>query len=87
MKYFIHFLQSFIIVIFSISLSAQETYLIKGVVHDVTTSDTLIGVTVLIKGTQKGTVTNNKGGFDLTLQPGDYTLVLVIQVTKQKKYL
>ena len=35
MKYFIHFLQSFIILIFSISLSAQETYLVKGIVRDV----------------------------------------------------
>ena len=30
---------------------------------------------VLIKGTQKGTISNQKGNFSLPIPPGDYTLV------------
>jgi TonB-dependent starch-binding outer membrane protein SusC len=69
------YLISLICLLISIDLSAQITYSIKGIVQDESNSDTLIGVTILLKGTKKGTVTNAKGGYVLNLLPGDDTLV------------
>lgn len=56
-------------------LSAQITYSIKGMVRDESNGDTLIGVTVLLKGTKKGIVSDTKGNYNLNLLPGNDTLV------------
>ncbi len=61
--------------IITTNLAAQVTYPIQGIVRDAANGDTLIGVTILLKGTQKGIISNAKGNFTLPIAPGDYTLV------------
>ena len=50
--------------------------LIRGVVQDVNTDETLIGATVLIKGTTIGVTTNLDGSFLLIAPEGDHTLIM-----------
>jgi len=47
----------------------------SGTVFDSNTKETLIGVTVVVKGTTIGTVTDTEGRFELTLPEGSNTLV------------
>lgn len=48
---------------------------VSGFVQDSVTSETIVGATVLVKGTQKGAYTNKAGFFSISgLQPGSYTL-------------
>ncbi len=75
MKHSLVFLLCLILIVLSTSLSAQNTYSIQGIVKDESNGDTLIGVTVLLKGTQKGILSNAKGIYSLNLLPGDYNLV------------
>jgi TonB-linked SusC/RagA family outer membrane protein len=51
-----------------------QTSLISGKVTD-TANNPLPGVTVMVKGTQNGTVTNNEGNFSITNVPENGTLV------------
>ena len=53
-----------VLVLFSLITQAQVT--IKGVVTD-TKNEPLVGVTIVVKGTTIGTVTNEKGAFSLTI--------------------
>jgi TonB-dependent starch-binding outer membrane protein SusC len=48
---------------------------VTGTVLDATLRDPLPGVTVLVKGTTRGTTTDLDGKFRLEVQPGDQTLV------------
>ncbi|MEC3906277.1 TonB-dependent receptor [Tamlana sp. 2201CG12-4] len=58
------------------TLTAQNTYSIRGVVKDFKNGETLLGATVLIKGTSNGAITNAYGFYSLTAQEGHYTLVV-----------
>ena len=63
------------LMLFSATLMAQNT--IRGVLMDATEGEPLIGASVLIQGTSKGTVTDWDGSFELTgVEAGIYTLVL-----------
>lgn len=57
------------------SLAAQTRVTVKGYVRDATNGETLIGATVFLDGTTKGTTTNEYGFYSLTVDPGNYTLV------------
>jgi len=59
----------------SCGLSAQERVTIKGYVKDAGNGETLIGATVFLQGTNKGTATNEYGFYSLTVDPGTYTVV------------
>ncbi len=48
---------------------------VTGTILDATLKDPLPGVTVLVKGTTRGTTTDLDGKFKLAVQPGDQTLV------------
>jgi TonB-dependent starch-binding outer membrane protein SusC len=48
---------------------------VTGTVRDASMQDPLPGVTVLIKGTTRGTTTDLDGRFRINVQPGDQTLV------------
>lgn len=48
----------------------------RGVVVDKTTQQALIGATVVVEGTTKGTTTDATGSFELNLAPGDYRIVV-----------
>ena len=59
----------------SVGLSAQQRVTVKGYVRDASNGETLIGATVYLNGTTKGTTTNEYGFYSLTVDPGTYTLV------------
>lgn len=63
-----------VILFFSSATFAQG--LIRGVVQDVNTDETLIGATVLIRGTTIGVTTNLDGSFLLIAPEGDHSLVV-----------
>lgn len=54
---------------------AQTNVTVKGYVRDASNGETLIGATVYLEETSKGTVTNEYGFYSLTVSPGTYTLV------------
>jgi len=49
--------------------------IIRGVVTDCTTGDPLIGATVMVEGSDIGTITGFKGDYELTVDPGPQPLV------------
>jgi len=57
--------------------SAQQTYVLKGIVKDAKTSESLIGATISVKGTNTGVSTDFEGAFSIktTLAP---PIVLVV---------
>ncbi len=60
----------------SLSLLAQTNVTVKGYVRDAANGETLIGATVYLDATTKGTTTNEYGFYSLTVAPGTYTLVV-----------
>ncbi len=61
--------------ILSLSSYSQEGT-IRGTVIDDETGETLVGVSVLVKGTTSGTITDLDGKFSIDQSPGNYTLQL-----------
>lgn len=57
------------------TLSAQTKVTVKGYVKDASNGETLIGATVYLDGTTKGTTTNEYGFYSLSVDSGSYTLV------------
>ena len=68
-----HFLL-FLCVLCLASLWAQRNYTLIGTITDGTSGEQLLGVNVIIIGTQKGATTNAYGLYSLTLTQGEYTL-------------
>ena len=62
-----------VIVFFSSATFAQG--LVRGVLQDVNTNETLIGATVVIKGTTIGVTTNLDGSFLLIAPEGEHSLI------------
>ncbi|NJB86879.1 hypothetical protein GGR26_002656 [Lewinella marina] len=60
----------------SLLLLAQENATVRGYVRDAANGESLIGATLYLEGTGKGTVTNEYGFYSLTVPSGDYTLVV-----------
>ena len=56
---------------FSETLSAQNQNQIRGTVNDELTGSPLPNVSVVIKGTTKGTVTNQAGDYNINAANGD----------------
>lgn len=63
-----------ILLILSFTVLAQEKYTISGTLSDKSNGESLIGATIIVSGTSKGTVTNNYGFYSLTLNEGKYTI-------------
>lgn len=63
------------LMMFSIAAAFAQGREVTGTVLDATLKDPLPGVTVLVKGTTRGTNTDLDGKFRITVQPGDQTLV------------
>ena len=59
----------------SIANSAQQNFTIKGTVTDITTGEPIIGGTVLIEGTTKGTVTDALGNYTIEVPSQNVNLV------------
>ena len=69
-------LLTFLTLCCSLSLLAQTNVTVKGYVRDAANGETLIGATVYLDGTSRGTTTNEYGFYSLTVAPGTYTLVV-----------
>ena len=72
-SYFIFILSGLLLL--SGALRSQESF-IRGTVYDVSTGETLPGVSVLISGTTTGTISDLDGKFSIPVKPGDYDLTL-----------
>ncbi len=57
-------------------ITKAETGTVRGSVFDGQTGESLVGVTIAVKGTAKGTISDLDGKFSLTLEAGTYELVL-----------
>jgi TonB-linked SusC/RagA family outer membrane protein len=68
------FTLSLILMIFYISANAQNIT-VKGTVTDSSTNETLIGVNVLIKGSEQGAVTDANGNYTITVPNANSVLV------------
>ena len=55
-------------------LWAQHKYTLSGTITDGASGEKLLGVNVIVKGTQMGATTNAYGFYSLTLPQGEYTL-------------
>jgi hypothetical protein len=60
--------------VFSSFLAAQDKFTLSGIVTDINTTETLIGVNVVIPELQAGTMTNEYGFYSITLEEGTYQL-------------
>ncbi len=54
--------------------SKIERYTISGFIKDRESGESLIGATILVKGTQTGTITNGYGYFSMTIPQGNYDI-------------
>ena len=68
-------LLSLLFLLTTLTLTAQDRVTVKGYVRDASNGETLIGATIFLDGTTKGTVTNEYGFYSLTVERGTYTLV------------
>lgn len=70
------FLKILFFSIFTLSLSAQKTAILRGGITDAETKDALVGASIVIKSTSRGAVTDLDGRFQLSLEKGSYALVI-----------
>lgn len=56
-------------------LAQAQQGTIRGTVYDAATGETMYGVTVLIKDTQNGAISDFDGKFQITANPGTYTVL------------
>jgi len=56
------------------TLAFGQQGFIRGTVYDDSNGETLPGVTIFLEGTSTGTITDLDGKFNLTVNPGSYTL-------------
>lgn len=67
---------TFLFLLFSSLLMAQEKYSISGTVKDQSSGETLFGASVYIKDSSIGTTTNEYGFYSITAPEGNYTLIV-----------
>ena len=64
-----------LLMFFSTSQLIGQTFTVSGYVVDKETGETIIGVNVIVQGTNRGAATDGNGYFRITsLSPGKYTL-------------
>jgi len=63
-------------VVLILSSTAFAQGIVRGIIQDVNTNETLIGATVVIKGTTIGVTTNLDGSFLLIAPEGEHTLIV-----------
>ncbi|TCK64741.1 outer membrane receptor protein involved in Fe transport [Winogradskyella wandonensis] len=64
----------FLFLSFTAITSAQNKYTLSGIVSDSKTTETLIGVNVIVPELKNGTMTNEYGFYSLTLEEGTYDI-------------
>lgn len=75
--YFIIFL-ALLVCSFSPAAGQTSHYTISGYVRDTSSNESLIGATVMVRGTGEGVSANNYGFYAISLPPGNYVLVFSI---------
>ena len=65
-------------------VSAQQNLSVSGVVTDASDGSPLIGVSVQVKGTSKGTMTDVSGRYSITTSPGSKLVFTFIGMEKQE---
>lgn len=61
---------------FSILSVYSQSVILRGMVTDVTTKEVLIGASVVVKGTTRGSVTDLDGKYQIELPKGNYDIVI-----------
>ncbi|MCC6549206.1 MAG: TonB-dependent receptor [Ignavibacteriaceae bacterium] len=74
------------LILLSFSVQAQQTLIISGYVYDQETRNPLISASVLLKGKNTGTVTDDKGNFSLTVNVADNDSIQISYLGYQKKF-
>ncbi|NBC82672.1 MAG: TonB-dependent receptor [Bacteroidetes bacterium] len=69
-----------------LQLNAQKGF-IRGTVYDAETGEVLTGVTVLIEGTQNGTITDLDGKYSLSVNPGTHNINMSFISYEKKKII
>lgn len=87
MKYF---LKTFYLILLFLSIittaEAQQKFTISGFVKDATTGETIIGANVYLQENLRGTTTNLYGFYSLTMDKGNYTLVVSFVGYYEKRF-
>lgn len=65
----------FVIITIKPAMSVSAKTLLKGTVLNVKTNKVVVGVNVVIKELQKGTITGDDGAYDIVLPYGKYTVI------------
>ena len=66
----------FLSLCFSLNLLAQDNVTLSGTINEQSTNESLIGVNVIIKELNTGTITNEYGFYSITLPKGTYTVLV-----------
>src|ERR1700756_5150559 len=70
--------------LFLVNTAFAQNVTLRGKVTDATTGETLIGVSVVVKGTQQGTQTDVNGAFALQAPSGSTLVVSYVGYTTQE---
>jgi outer membrane receptor protein involved in Fe transport len=70
------FLPFYILLIFSVNIFSQERFTLSGTVTEISSNETLIGVTVAVPSLSTGVITNEYGFYSITLPQGSYEVQL-----------
>lgn len=60
----------------SFSLTAQEKFTISGIISELSSNETLIGVNIIVPELSTGVTTNEYGFFSITLPEGEYEILV-----------
>ena len=82
-KSFLSFFLLFALTIFSLGMFAQNRA-VSGTISDANTGEALIGVSVVVKGSTVGTVTDVDGKFTLSATPSSTLVISYVGYTKQE---
>ncbi len=72
----ISFTLLFLLLFFSTSILAQETFNLKGIVKDLSNNETLRGVNILVPSENTGTTSNEYGFYSLKLPKGEHRIIV-----------
>lgn len=79
MRLIFSFITTLLLFSFSVFTRADDDtdlhYIVSGYIKDAETGEELIGATIMVKGQQKGTVSNLYGFYSISLEPGNYIFV------------
>ncbi|MCK0147761.1 TonB-dependent receptor [Arenibacter sp. F26102] len=64
----------YILLIFSINTFSQERFTLSGTITEISSNETLIGVTVAVPSLNTGVITNEYGFYSITLPKGNYEI-------------